>query len=74
MPFELQTYLGNEHGLLLGPYDADEIGAQIRAKKTLTQGGESEVWVIRASSYAIAQHHLERARREYRLAQQASLL
>jgi hypothetical protein len=58
-----ELHYGNSKGQLLGPYDPNEIGPQVRAQALLRQDG-TEVWAIRANSREDALAKLDKARKQ----------
>jgi hypothetical protein len=57
----MELYFGNSVGVLIGPYDPGEIGPQLRAKKKLSDGGQT-VWAIHARDWDDAAAKLAKAR------------
>jgi hypothetical protein len=58
------TYLGSEHGAVLGPYSDDEIGPRLHGRRWLEAQGSKTVWSIRASSLADARARLASERKK----------
>jgi hypothetical protein len=64
----MARYLGNDHGMILGPYDPAEILPQLNARKYLGGNDGRAVYAVEAGNLADARRkltaHLADARRK----------